>query len=88
MIEDVDVQQLAALDDFAGHDDVFRGGRGIARGVVVRDNEGGAVLPKRVAKDLADTDEAGVEGADVHGGDGQHVVLGVEEDEAQLLLLQ
>jgi hypothetical protein len=88
VIEDVDVQELSPRNDFAGHNDVFRGGRGVARRVVVRDNEGGAVLPQRIAKNLADADEAGVEGADVHRGDGQHVVLGVEEDEAQLLLLQ
>lgn len=44
MVEYVRTQQLACFYDLVRDGDVFRGGGGVARGVVVGDDDGGVLL--------------------------------------------
>jgi len=47
VVEDVHIQQFARFDDLARDGDVFGGGGGVARGVVVGDNDRRRVLLQR-----------------------------------------
>jgi hypothetical protein len=56
--------------------------------MVVSDDERSAVGADGLAKQLANPDHAGVQGADIDGGGVEDSVLGIEEDDAQVFLLQ
>jgi hypothetical protein len=88
VVQHVAVQQLSALDDLAGHLDVFGRGGGVAGWVIVRHDHGRRVRADGLAEEFADAHDRGVQRADVHDVDLEDVVLGVEQDRAQVLLFR
>ena len=88
MVEDVDAQELTGLHHLAGHVHVVAAGRGVAGGVVVHDDEGRTALADSLAEELAYPHQGGVDVALVDLGHGQHLVLGVQEEDSQVLLIE
>src|SRR3989304_4974533 len=66
VVQDVYVQQGARLPELVGHGHVVSAGRGVARGVVVDDDNGGAALPHRVTEQIGYPNLGGVDGAFVY----------------------
>jgi hypothetical protein len=62
--------------------------RGIPRRVVVHHDDGGAARADGLAEKLTDAHLGGVDAALVDLGHGQHLILGVQQDDAHVLLLQ
>src|SRR3990172_1909335 len=59
MVEHVNVQQLARLDECAGDGDVFRAGRRVAGRMVVHDDDACGVDLDGLAEDFGHADERG-----------------------------
>ena len=85
VVEDLDVEELAGFDEHLGDADVLGAGRGVAAGVVVDDDDGGGQAADRFTEDLADAHDGGVEAAGIDGVDTANEVLGVEQNDAQVL---
>ena len=88
VVEHGNVQQLASFHQHLGHTYILRTGRGIAAGVVVDNNDRGAVGANRLAEDLADAHDGSVEATGVDASDPQNVVLGIEQNYTHLLLFE
>ena len=88
MVEHIYAEELAGVHDLTGDGDIFRGGRGVARGVVVGDDDRGGVLFERFLEDLAHAHGRGVDRADVDGVMAQDVVLCGERYDLEVLLLE
>jgi len=76
VVEHLDVEQFARFDDLFRYFDVFGAGGRVPRGVIVYHYQGGAVLPHRLLKQLANPDDGGVNAAFIDLRRGQHLVLG------------
>jgi hypothetical protein len=61
MIEDFDPHDVTRLAETPGERQVFLGRRGVAGGMVVKENETGRLKRDRLAKDLAGMDETAIE---------------------------
>src|SRR3954471_8782617 len=88
VIQDVEVQEPSRRDRLGGEVEVLRRGRGVARGVVVDEDDARSVEPDGVPEQLPDPDERRRDVADVDAGHALHDVLGVEAEEPQLLALE
>ena len=56
--------------------------------MIVSHDQSGAILPQRMPKELANPYEAGIERSNIDRGDREHVVLGVQKHQPQVLLIQ
>ena len=88
VVEQADVEQPAGGEGLGRQVQVVGRRRRVARRVVVDEDDARRVEPDRVAEELADADERGADVALVDGRDAQHVVLRVEQHDAQLLALE
>ena len=70
VVQHLDVQQLARLDEHLGQAHVFGRRGGVAGGVVVNDDDRRRVVLDGVAEQLGHADDVGVEAADIDGGNG------------------
>ena len=77
---------MTGFFDLGSDFDILSRRLGIATGVVVGDDEANRTLSDGFAEDFAETDDGGVGGADVDGGDSQDHALGVEIDGNKVLL--
>ena len=50
MIQDIHIKELTSLHDLAGHQDILGAWRRVATGVIVSDNQGGAVPSIRACR--------------------------------------
>ena len=88
MIEYFHVQQLASLDDRARYRDIVGAGSGVAAGMVVDHNQSGGILSNRFLEDFTHPDLRRIDRAFVNLHSYQHAVPSVQQDHAQMLLLQ
>src|SRR5438067_8230533 len=64
VVEHIHIEQLASLNNLFGDAHVFRRGRRVAAGVVMRDDHSLAVVPDGLAEQFADAYHGSVEVAD------------------------
>src|SRR5438093_1444596 len=88
VVEELNAEESAALVEAEGDAAVFGAGAGVAAGVVVDDDDGGGAGDDGVFEHLARVDEAAVKDADGDDAGLHHAVLGVEQEAAEVLLLQ
>ena len=81
-------QDLACFHQSAGNDYVVGAGGGITGGVVVDNDNGGAVLPDGGSEDFRRTGHGGIHVAHVDLPNAHDFVLGVEQDRLQVFLVQ
>jgi len=75
-------QERAGLDDGAGHLHIFRGGSGIAGGVVVSHDDSRGIFSNCFAKNFGDPDNRGVNITYINSWAGQNSIFGVEQQGA------
>ena len=88
VIEQVDVEQFAGGSHVACDLDVVGRWGGIARGMIVYEDDGRAIEAHGLFEDLADAEQRRVEAAHVQGLDFLDAVFGVEADHPQMLLVE
>ena len=88
MVQDVNIQQASRRQEFPCHAQIIHEGRGVTGRVIVHCNHGQAVAAHGVPQRLANPHLSGVHAAAINGDQALHLVLGVEQDHAQLFLLQ
>src|SRR6476646_7375616 len=71
VVEYLDIEESSCLYQFARHRDIVARWGGIARRVIVDDDERGGVLADRFLEDLRHTDLRGVDRAAIDGDDPQ-----------------
>lgn len=88
VVQDLDADDAAGFDELAGGLEVFGGGGGVARGMVVGDDDGRGGHADGLAEDFAGVGEAGVEDAlgDFHGRAAEAVFLVEGEDPDDFLV--
>ena len=88
VVDQLDFQDGASLDQLPRGVQVVRGGERVAAGVVVADDDAGAVGGDGGAEDLGDAQDGAVDGALVAQDVAHHLVLAVQEQDAQLFVVQ
>ena len=88
VVEQLDVEQTARGEGLGRQVEVVRGGRRVARRMVVDQDHARRVEPDGVAEELADTHQRRADVALVDRRDAQDVVLGVEHHDPQLLAFE
>src|SRR2546423_11016472 len=79
VIHDRYPEEPAGRDRVAGRPKVVGGRLGVARGMVVREDDPRGVPAERLSEELADTDRRPSDVPFVHGGDGDESLLAREE---------
>jgi hypothetical protein len=80
VVQRLNVQQLARLDEHLGQAHVFGRRGGVAGGVVLNDDDRRRVVPDGVAEQLGHADDVGVEAADVDGRDAQNPIVRINSN--------
>src|SRR5947209_11650529 len=88
MVEQLDLQQLARLNQSAGHLDILRAGLGCAAGVVVRDDDRGALEQDRQLEDFTGPDDRRVQTALVEAMQALYLVFGIQASHPELLVVE
>ena len=86
MVEQLDIQEFARFAQLLSSADIFRRRRGIARRMVVDDNNRRACPADGWLEDLRDAHHATVDRTLINNLLGHDIVLGIETEYAQLLL--
>ena len=84
MVEDIDLKDLPCGDDLFCHLHIFRAGGGVAAGMIVDDDEGCAVGPHRLCKDLIHTNGGRVQAAGLDLCDPLDMVFCIQKDDPHL----
>jgi len=85
VIQHLDAQQLARCDRLLRDAQVSRRGGGIARGMVVRNEDGGGVGPHRLTEELRDPDAHAADRPLVDGADPNRLMLAIQQDDHEPL---
>ena len=88
VVEHGHFEERTGLDGFAREADVVGTRRGVAARMVVRERDLARVQTHRLAEQLGDARAGGADGAAIEHGRREHVVLGVEDQQPQLFLLE
>ena len=88
MIEHFNAEELAGLNKVSSQRNIFRTRRRVARRVLMHDDDARTVGADRFAEQLGYPHHGGVETALVDGLDALHAIAGVEQNDAELFLLE
>ena len=88
MIQELDIQKLACLQDCSRHRRVIRAGRWISRGMVVTQDDSRCVIRDCSPEDFSHTHLAGVHRALIQLDQVHHPIAGVQVEHPQLFMIQ
>src|SRR5437588_5931430 len=88
MIDKLDIEQFACLDELPGHGNVLGRRSGIAAGVVVADDDAGAVAYNSRAEYLGGTQHGAIDGTLVAADIVYDLVLGIEHQDTHLFVVE
>ncbi len=85
VIDKFNIEHFARFNELPGHSDVFGRRGGIAAGVIVANDDTGAVAYNRRAKYLGGAQDGAIDGALVAADIVYHLILRIEHQDAHLV---